>query len=408
MSVRYIEPGTVKKGDRYEVQFLDKAMDRRDNDNDNLIDSADKDELLPTETTGFVLRNLTNTSVPEDTVMFITRQNQNGEWIEVKNLYEDNDGDPRTLKAILNGMELSIYNPPEGMINMPEERIYSGVQWSSNINYTTAYNIRFSLFNLSGFKSGKYYPRQYEVIFYDEIVKKSDLLQVELATSTKKIPLPAANVNFRIFDKQTGQELPFAFVDQTLTPKKIKAGFFSAKDRIVMFEKLANDSTMITFNILNNASEDTVFWNTYGRGLGAGDTLNVYPDFPFTGNVRYQYVVGGQQVDKSFAMKNLDKIKVVPNPYVVTAAWEPSNPYTSGRGPRSIQFIHLPEKCTIRIFAVDGTLVNTLEHDSPMTDGSEEWDMLTKDRMDISYGVYLYHIDAPGIGKTTGRILIIK
>jgi hypothetical protein len=408
VSVRYIEPEKIRDGDRYEVQFLDKSMDRHDNDNDGLIDKADKDELMPTLTTGLVLRNKSNTSVPEDTVMFVRREYQNGKWIEVQNLYADNDGDPRTLKTMLNGMELTIYNPPEGLINRPEERIYSGVQWSRNINFSNAYNIRFGLFNLSGFKTGTYYPRQYSVVFYDDIVKKSDVLQVELATSTKKIPLPAANANFRIFDKQTGQELPFAYVDQTLTPKKIKAGCFSAKDRIVMFEKLANDSTMITFNILNNATEDTTFWNAYGRGLSAGDTLNVYPDFPFTGNVRYQFVVRGQKIDQVSASKNLDKIRVVPNPYVVTASWEVSNPYTSGRGPRSVQFIHLPQKCTIRIFAVDGTLVNTIEHDAAMTDGSEEWDLLTKDRMDISYGIYLYHIEAQGIGKTTGRILIIK
>ncbi|HNY91463.1 MAG TPA: hypothetical protein PKM23_08035 [bacterium] len=390
------------------MQFLDHSMDHRDNDNDGLIDGEDVDELMPTVTSGFVLRNLTQTSLPEDTVMIIQREYSAGEWVEVKNLYEDADSDPRTLTTVLHGMEFNIYNPPEGMINRPEERIYNGVQWSSNINFTTAYNIRFSIFNLSGFKEGTYYPRQYMVVFYDDIVKKSETLQVPLATSNKTIPLPATDANFRVYDKQTMEELPFALVDQTLTPKKIKRGMFSAKDRIVMFEKLPNDSTLITFNILNNASEDTVFWNTYGRALGAGDTLNVYPDFPFTGNVRYQFVVKGQKVDNAFAARNLDKIKVVPNPYVVAAAWEPTNPYTSGRGPRSVQFIHLPQKCTIRIFAVDGTLVNTIEHDSEMTDGSEEWDMFTKDRMDIAYGVYIYHIEAPGIGNTTGRMLIIK
>jgi len=408
VNLRYIKPDEITDGDRYEVQFLDKSMDRHDNDHDGLIDGADNDELMPTVTTGFVLRNLTNTAQPEDTVMIVNEQYSAGEWVEIENLYNDADSDPRTLTKILHGMEFSIYNPPEGMISLPEESIYNGVQWSSNINYTTAYNIRFTLFNLSGFKGGTYYPRQYMIVFYDDIVKKSDLLQVELATSTKKIPLPPSDANFRVFDKQTGEELPFALVDQTLTPKKIKKGMFSAKDRIVLFEKLANDSTMITFNILNNASEDTVWWNTYGRPLGAGDTLNVYPDFPFTGNVRYQFVVKGQKIDNAFAGKNLDKIRVVPNPYVVTAAWEPTNPYTSGRGPRSIQFIHLPQKCTIRIFAVDGTLVQTIEHNGDMTDGSEEWDMLTKDRMDISYGVYIYHIDAPGVGTTTGRMLIIK
>ncbi len=408
VGIRYVDPYQISDGDRYEIQFLDKSMDRHDNDLDGLIDSADKDELLPTETTGFVLRNMTNTSLPEDTVMFMKKEYQMGELVVVENLYEDNDGDPRTLKTLLHGMEFAIYNPPEGVINMPEQRIYGGVQWSKTLNFASAYQIYFGLFVQSGFKNGYYYPRQYMVVFFDDIVKKSDLLQVPLATSNKTIPLPAANANFRVFDKQSGEELPFAFVDQNKTPKLVKAGYFSAKDKIVLFEKLPNDSTMITFQIENRSLEDSTFFKTYGRLLGAGDTLNVYPDFPFTGNMRYQFVVRGQKIDRAVAKKNLDKIRVVPNPYVVTASWEPTNPYTSGRGPRAVQFIHLPEKCTIRIFAVDGTLVQTIEHNSPLTDGSETWDLLTKDRMDISYGVYLYHIDAPGIGATTGRLLIIK
>ncbi|MGE5498954.1 MAG: hypothetical protein ACM3Q2_12815, partial [Syntrophothermus sp.] len=69
---------------------------------------------------------------------------------------------------------------------------------------------------------------------------------------------------------------------------------------------------------------------------------------------------------------------------------------------------HLPEKCTIRIFAVDGTLVKTLEHDSGLNDGSENWDLMTKDNMEVAYGVYVYHVDAPGVGQHVGRLLIIK
>jgi len=28
--------------------------------------------------------------------------------------------------------------------------------------------------------------------------------------------------------------------------------------------------------------------------------------------------------------------------------------------------------------------------------------------LDIAYGVYLYHIDAPGIGERTGKFAVIK
>ena len=202
--------------------------------------------------------------------------------------------------------------------------------------------------------------------------------------------------------------MPFAVVDASVNRDIVTPGHFSAKDRIIFFENLANDSTVITFSVLNDDVQDTVFYNQYGRTVGAGDTLSLYPDFPFTGNARYRFKVKGQKIDEEFAQNNLSRIKVVPNPYVVTAIWEPQNPYTSGRGPRLIQFIHLPKKCTIRIYAVDGTLVRTLEHDKPIDDGSEEWDLMTKDNMDLAYGIYIYHVEAPGFGEHIGRILIIK
>jgi len=118
--------------------------------------------------------------------------------------------------------------------------------------------------------------------------------------------------------------------------------------------------------------------------------------------------VKGQKVDVEYAKSHLDRIKVVPNPYVVTALWEPHNPYTNGRGPRAVKFIHLPKQCTIRIYAVDGTLVQTLEHDSHLTNGTAEWDLMTRDNMDLAYGIYIYHVDAPGIGEHVGRMLVIK
>jgi hypothetical protein len=88
--------------------------------------------------------------------------------------------------------------------------------------------------------------------------------------------------------------------------------------------------------------------------------------------------------------------------------WESKNPYQSGRGPRSLHFTHLPSQCTIRIFTVTGELVDVIEHDSPMNDGAAEWDMLTKDNLSIAYGVYVYHVEAPGVGEKVGKFAVIK
>ncbi len=105
------------------------------------------------------------------------------------------------------------------------------------------------------------------------------------------------------------------------------------------------------------------------------------------------------------ALKN---IAVVPNPYVVAASWEPRHIYNSGRGPRKIDFINLPAKCTIKIFTLAGYLVDIIEHNSLYENGSHSWDLLSKDGLEISYGIYLYHIDAGDIGETTGKFAVIK
>jgi len=45
------------------------------------------------------------------------------------------------------------------------------------------------------------------------------------------------------------------------------------------------------------------------------------------------------------------------------------------------------------------SFVNKIEHSSSISDGQESWDLVSKDGMDIAYGVYVYHIDAPGVGQ---------
>jgi len=409
VGVDILNPDLLYDGDEYEIQFIDNSMDKIDNDFNGKIDASDGNELIPNETTGFVLRNLTR-SIEYDTVMLYQYKEEIDTTVMLINLYNDRDGDPNTFSKIIEGMQLFVYNPPAGVIDNPGDNIYEGISWSETIDYFSAYNMLFGKFSQRGFVEGTPYPRQYELVFFDEIVGSSKQLGVPLASTGTLIPLPSVEVNFKVFDPQSGEELEFGFVDNTPINQKISPpkGFFSAKDRIIFFETLVNDSVVITHSILNNEVQDTVFYNQYGRFLGAGDTLRLYPDLPFNNEVKYRFTVKGQSVDNNIAKESLDRIKVVPNPYVVTALWEPHNPYTSGRGPRLLQFINLPAKCTIRIYTVDGTLVQTLFHDTNIRDGSESWDLMTKDNMDVAYGVYIYHVDAPGIGEHIGRMLIIK
>jgi hypothetical protein len=79
-----------------------------------------------------------------------------------------------------------------------------------------------------------------------------------------------------------------------------------------------------------------------------------------------------------------------------------------GRSDRRIQFVLLPQRCTNRIYNVRGELITTLSHNAVGSDGAMFWDMRTKESLDVAYGVYIYHLDAPGIGEKVGKFAIVK
>ena len=106
----------------------------------------------------------------------------------------------------------------------------------------------------------------------------------------------------------------------------------------------------------------------------------------------YSFTTTASSIDIDQAKDELDNIAVVPNPYIVAASWEPRHQYQSGRGPRKIDFINLPNVCTIKIFTLSGYLVTTIQHNDVFENGTESWNMLSRDNLEISYGVYLYHL----------------
>lgn len=138
-----------------------------------------------------------------------------------------------------------------------------------------------------------------------------------------------------------------------------------------------------------------------------GDVIHIGTMRPFSRNDYFQFTMNTGHVDTELAKSELDLISVVPNPYVAAASWE-ERPEVSGRGPRKIQFTHLPEQCTIKIFTMRGELVRTLEHNGIAGDGAAFWDLKTEDNQDVAYGIYFYHVEAPGIGEKVGKFALIK
>ena len=137
------------------------------------------------------------------------------------------------------------------------------------------------------------------------------------------------------------------------------------------------------------------------------DVYRVVTHKPFRTGEHVAFTSIGPGFDQAKAVSDLNSVAVVPNPYVGAASWEPQ-PTQVGRGERRVYFIHLPRKCTIRIYTIAGRLVQTLEHDATADNGQEPWNLVSRDGMNIAYGIYVYHVDAPGIGTRVDKFAVLK
>lgn len=139
----------------------------------------------------------------------------------------------------------------------------------------------------------------------------------------------------------------------------------------------------------------------------AGNVLRISALRPFATGDFFQFTLRPSVIDADQAKDEMDRIAVVPNPYVGASAFEPRS-QIEGRGERRVQFIHLPPQCTIRIFNIRGELIKTLHHDGGTSDGAQWWDLRTEEQQDVAFGVYIFHVKAPGIGEHVGKFALIK
>jgi len=104
---------------------------------------------------------------------------------------------------------------------------------------------------------------------------------------------------------------------------------------------------------------------------------------------------------------SLNNIRVVPNPYVISATWERKRlgDPKLGEPIRDIAFTNLPDKCTIRIYTLDGNLVKTIEHTNGQ--GTEFWDLRTFSNQLIATGVYIYHVTSDA-GERVSKFAVVR
>jgi hypothetical protein len=131
--------------------------------------------------------------------------------------------------------------------------------------------------------------------------------------------------------------------------------------------------------------------------------------FPYSSQDKFTFLTKAQYIDPNLAKQQFETDPyVVPNPYVGAASFEPQRFAVSGRGERKIEFRNLPANCTIRIYTVTGEFVKDLVHDGNINEGIVTWDLRNSSNLEIAPGLYIYHVDGPGVGTFIGKFAIIK
>jgi hypothetical protein len=140
----------------------------------------------------------------------------------------------------------------------------------------------------------------------------------------------------------------------------------------------------------------------------SGAIARIRTQKPFASTDSYILETTAFTTGTNLQSSDLSQIAVVPNPYVINSRFEQRSMFTGGNLERNLQFINLPLECDIRIFDIRGSLLRTLNHRSTSENGVEFWDLKTEQGNVVSYGIYIYHITAPGIGETIGRFGIVR
>lgn len=138
-------------------------------------------------------------------------------------------------------------------------------------------------------------------------------------------------------------------------------------------------------------------------------TGNVYvarTSKPFAAGDAFRFTAYAPAFSQEKAKSELENIYVVPNPYVFYSALESPNTLPTSRGESQLQFRNLPQRCTIRIYTILGELVDTIEKDDNRS--YAPWNLLSYEGHRLAYGVYIYHVDVPGVGEKIGRFALIK
>jgi hypothetical protein len=298
---------------------------------------------------------------------------------------------------IFDGMRIQFEN--DWSVNEIDSLTYwwttaDGETWDKNNGDSTYFftigTQNFSSINLYAEKN----PADYMIVFSDD----PEFGQAD----SYPVPNPGDPTNFRIFNQTDGHEVNYMFVDGG------RERILDDLDILYFFEKDTNDTYHYTWSItftLRQSHEDTLKLN-----FGDGDSLFVTMTKPFRKGDTYTFTSPTPSIDEKAVKQDMEKVRVVPNPYFAAHEFESPLPpgIVSGRGERKIFFQNVPNDAFIHIYTARGQHVNTLDPTHDIFNGTVTWNLKTKENLNIAYGVYFYVVESKSGGNHSGKFAVIK
>lgn len=261
-------------------------------------------------------------------------------------------------------------------------------------------------------KESKYFPWDYDIVFTDQdsayvgrvtvkTMRDEDDMRINRAFLLTEVPFNFYVINKSFLDSTGSYEL----MDLVVHDQNKNGRFDILEDRILAGpvtnqNKWAGTAFIMDFNAAQDSTTlpkaNDVYHISFSRPFWVTDSLMLTIESEGT-------------LDIADFKSTMDKIKVVPNPYVATNAMEPAvaNWFLNQR--RRLLFTNLPANCTIKIFTVSGVLIDQIDVNNPAEKGIAHWDLLTKEGLEIAAGMYIYHVKAADTGdERIGKFAVIK
>ena len=391
IEIEMVDDSAIKDNYAYKLTFRDTALQGYTQDY-SLLD------LQTPDTVYFPLSNNKEIVNPGDSVKIPTGIDTifvNSKLVEVNSGYYVAHYDTLINREtvftgntkIVQGFRLQIYNDWE----IKQDTALSGfvdITDGSKANYS--FQIFVNLEDTTD--NGINLPNDYEIRFFNSNVGMSVSDTIGKRLPPFKTIIPSSETNIEVWNKTKGKKIDFVyFKTGTLT------SFYN-----IWFKEWVNGKYVRTWRVNINYLEPNIPLETKGK-------LMITTTKPFSKADVVTFSVKGAAMDESGNTTNLDLIKVVPNPYVVTHVGEAAllSNQTSGRGEREIRFTRVPPGSKVSIFTVRGDRIKTL-YQEELFIGDVYWNLRTDENLDAAYGVYIFVVETESGDKKIGKFALLK